>query len=202
MEVVGALLVWLAVSTCGEAASPTSPESGAPAVGPASSEALSPPAGDLATPTPQFPLGFSTNRVLTFLVPPSLTDPRHAEKLISAAQGGFVELDGFRVDIPKGALAEDTVITLDLPTTLPAANYVVADFGPTGLTFNKSVRITMPLLGVDLVDVNLDEVRIWYWNGSRWREPRGTATTTSVTSRTTHFSTYGARKGIDTTSGG
>jgi hypothetical protein len=42
--------------------------------------------------------------VLKFTGAPSLLQPRHAEKLITAAQGGFVELHGFRVDIPAGAL--------------------------------------------------------------------------------------------------
>jgi hypothetical protein len=147
-------------------------------------------------------LPFSPDSVLIFLVPPNLFSPRHAEKLIKADTGGFVELSGFRVDIPAGALQRNTMITIDLPTSLPAASYVVADFGPTGLSFAKPVKLTFPLVGVNLLGFDLTEIAIWFWDGTQWRDPVGQATLTSVSGKTTHFSTYGARGGIDTTSGG
>ncbi len=194
-------LAWLALASCGERPDPLGPETvGLEASAILEAEATSPfvagapvQQGDL--------LGFSKKQVLTFLVPPVLTDPRSASKLIPAATGGFVELNGFRVDIPAGALTEDTVITLDLPATLPAANYVVADFGPHGLTFSRPVKLEFSLAGVDLLDIDLDTVKIWHWDGSKWREPRGRIEDGSVVRRTTHFSKFGAR-GIDTTSGG
>jgi hypothetical protein len=146
-------------------------------------------------------LGFATKGVLRFLKPPDLTSSRHTSKLIRAATGGSVQLSGFRVDIPPGALARDTFITIDLPTSLPAANYVVADFGPDGLRFAKAVRLTLPLTGVNLAGIELAAVKIWLWNGTQWVSPRGKASPSVVQGWTTHFSVYGAR-GVDTTSGG
>lgn len=138
-----------------------------------------------------------------FLQPPDLTASREAGKWISAGEGGFVELAGFRVDIPARALKRDTYVSIALPATLPEAQYVVADFGPSGTTFRKPVTITLPLTGADLAGVDLSTVHVAYWNGSEWVNYGGTATAASVSSTTTHFSTYGARKGgIDTYSGG
>jgi hypothetical protein len=216
-----ALLTWIAAASCGEVGAPTAPDRSsstdrstfAEKAGPAAVDTPSPDLAaqaidDLVSPfevrsalSLESDLPAFFKEVLTFIVPPVLTDPRHAEKLIKASKGGFVELNGFRVDIPRGALTEDTVVTIDLPTTLPDANFVFADFGPSGLTFQKPVRITMSLVGVNLTGIELDWIKIWFWDGTKWREPRGTATETSVTRTTKHFSKYGAR-GIDTTSGG
>jgi hypothetical protein len=149
-------------------------------------------------------LPFSTDGLLSFAQLPPLTGPRSAGALISAADGGSVEVAGFRVDIPAGALAEDTWITIALPTALPVAGWVVADFGPSGTSFAKPVTITLPLGGVALGGVELSEIGISYWNGSEWEDYGGVAAATRVQGSTTHFSTYGARRrgGIDTTSGG
>jgi hypothetical protein len=149
-------------------------------------------------------LGFSTDGLLTFLQP-DLTLSRHAGGLISAAAGGSVELGGFRVDIPAGALDRDTYVTIDLPLGLPEAGYILADFGPSGTRFTKPVTITLPLQGADLAGIDLSTVKVSYWNGSSWENYGGAATSSSVSSTTSHFSTYGARSssgGIDTTSGG
>lgn len=106
------------------------------------------------------------------------------------------------MDVPPGALARDTYVTIDLPTTTREADYVVADFGPDGLTFRKKVGITLPLRGVDLKAVDLSTVKVWFWDGSAWKQPRGSASSGSVGARVPHFSPYGARGGIDTASGG
>ncbi len=150
-------------------------------------------------------LPFSPDDVLMLLQPPDLTGGRHAGKLIRATKGGFVELNGFRVDIPAGGLAKDTFVTIDLPTTLPEANYVVADFGPSGLQFRRPVKITLPLKDANLAGIDLSTVQVAFCNGTAWENYGGTATSAAVQSSTLHFSTYGARTdrgGIDTTSGG
>ncbi|MFN2433225.1 MAG: hypothetical protein ABR599_10505 [Gemmatimonadota bacterium] len=168
-------------------------------------EALGPEPGRAASLGAQV-WGFSTDGLLAFLQPPDLSGPRSAGKLVRAASGGYVELNGFRVDIPAGALRRNTYVTIELPASLPEAGYVVADFGPSGLRFAKPVTVTLPLRGVDLADTSLDDVQVSYWNGSAWEDYGGTATRSSVHSTTTHFSAYGARAplngGIDTTSGG
>lgn len=150
-------------------------------------------------------LAFDPTGVVTFIRPPDLTSARHTAKFIRAARGGFVELYGFRVDIPAGALKRDTTVKIVLPATLPEANYVVADFQPGGLRFAKPVKITLPLKDANLTGTNLSTIKVSYWTGSAWRNYGGVATTQSVQSKTSHFSTYGARSsrgGIDTTSGG
>lgn len=144
----------------------------------------------------------SLDGLLTF-TSVDLLSKRSTGKWIKAAKGGSVELNGFRVDIPAGALKRDTYITIELPEELPQAAYVVADFGPSGTRFRKPVRITLPLEGVDLTGVSLSDVYVGYWNGSAWEDYGGTASSSRVKTRTTHFSPYGARSGgVDTTSGG
>lgn len=147
---------------------------------------------------------FDTDGLLSFVELPDLAAPRQAGALISARDGGSVELAGFRVDVPAGALATDTWVTIDLPTSLPLAGWVVAELGPSGTTFAKPVTITMPLEGVAVGGLDLDEIGISYWNGSSWEDYGGVAGSGGVRGTTTHFSTYGARRrgGVDTTSGG
>nr|MBA2565928.1 hypothetical protein [Gemmatimonadota bacterium] len=159
----------------------------------------------LASAGPEEVGGFSTTGLVTFLTPPDLSSNRHAGKRISAARGGFVELQGFRVDIPRGALARDTFVTIDLPTTLPEASYVVAEFGPSGLQFSRPAQVTLPLAGANLGGIGLDKINVYHWTGTRWVDHGGDATSSSVRAPTSHFSVYGAgsrKGGIDTTSGG
>ena len=94
--------------------------------------------------------GIDLTGVLTYPGLPSLLAPRHAEKLIVASQGGFVELQGFRVDIPAGALPYDAVVTIDLPADLVLARRVLAEFGPHGIQFNQPVTLSFPLTGIVL----------------------------------------------------
>ena len=145
---------------------------------------------------------FSPDGVLQFLELPDLSLTRKTGKLIHAAEGGSVELNGFRVEIPAGALAEDTYITVTLPSTLAEALYVVADFGPSGTTFQKPVQVTLPLVGVNLNGVDPASLNVSYWDGSQWVSYGGRVTSDAISAATTHFSTYGARKGVDTPGGG
>ena len=79
----------------------------------------------------------------------------------------------------------------------------MADFAPHGLRFAKPVTITLPLVGANLSGVNLSKVVVGYWDGTAWKNYGGSATPQAVSTTTTHFSTYGARRGgIDTTAGG
>jgi len=107
-----------------------------------------------APPAPAQLLGLSLDLsgLLQFLGTPNLSAPRHAEKYIVAGTGGFVELNGFRVDIPAGALPQNTTVTIDLPSDPVLAKRVVADFGPHGLQFNQPV--TLSFTKDDLVVLN------------------------------------------------
>lgn len=143
---------------------------------------------------PSYALGGSIDLsgLLTYAGAPDLTGARHAEKRIVASQGGFVELNGFRVDIPAGALPRDTTVTIDLPTDAVLAKRVLAEFGPHGVQFNQPVTLTFPLAGVSLGG---SPVEVAWWNGSQWVGLGGSvnALGTRLTGTTPHFSTYGGK---------
>ena len=145
---------------------------------------LAPPADAART------VGVDLPGLLQFIGIPNLTQPRHAEKLIHAADGGFVEVQGFRVDIPAGALPYDATITIDLPGDLLLAKRVVADFGPEGMVFNQPVTLSFPLTGVLL---NGDPIQVSRWETDHWVGLGGwlSGGGTRLNGTTPHFSRYG-----------
>lgn len=130
--------------------------------------------------------------LLHFASLPDLSGARHAEKRISAAQGGFVELNGFRVDIPAGALPADTVVTIDLPTEPALAKRVVAEFGPHGIQFNTPVTLRFPLAGVSL---NGGPIEVARWENGGWTSLGGSvdALGAVLSGTTPRFSAYGGK---------
>jgi hypothetical protein len=150
---------------------------------------------------PSHLLGVDVNGLLQFIGPPNLLAPRHAEKYIRAADGGFVELNGFRVDIPAGALPNDTTVTLDLPTDLALAKRLVAEFGPHGVQFNTPVTLSFPLAGVLMNGSPFQVVR---WEDDHWVGLGGwlSADGSRIYGTTPHFSTYGGREKKDVMGGG
>lgn len=148
---------------------------------------LAPEAGPAHTLT-----GAIDGSLLRFATLPDLSGARHAEKRIVAAQGGFVELNGFRVDIPAGALPADTVVTIDLPSDPALAKRVVAEFGPHGIQFNTPVTLRFPLTGVVL---NGDPIEVARWENGAWTSLGGTVDVlgTVLSSTTPHFSMYGGK---------
>lgn len=134
----------------------------------------------------------SLTGVLRFVTLPNLLADRHAEKLIRASEGGFVELNGFRVDIPAGALAADTRITIDLPSDEVLGGALIAEFGPHGTQFSTPVTLTFPLTGVSLSGSPIEVAR---WEGSTWRSLGGSVTADGarLQGQTPHFSTYGGK---------
>lgn len=119
----------------------------------------------------------------------NLLAPRHAEKLIRASEGGYVELNGFRVDIPAGALAEDTRVTIDLPSDGLLASHLVAEFGPHGTQFSQPVTLSFPLTGVLLTG----PVEVARWEGDHWQSLGGSVEGLRLRGQTPHFSTYGGK---------
>jgi len=132
------------------------------------------------------------NGVLQFVGLPNLLGTRHAEKYIVASQGGFVELNGFRVDIPAGALSQNTTITIDLPTDNVLGKRLIADFGPEGTQFNTPVTLKFPLTGVLLLGTPIEVAR---WENGAWTSLGGSVNLlgTVLSSTTPHFSTYGGK---------
>ena len=139
--------------------------------------------------------------VLQFAGTPNLDPPRHAEKLIRASEGGFVELQGFRVDIPAGALAEDLVVTIDLPSDPVLAKRVMADFGPHGTQFATPVTLSFPIANAVLAGGPFGVAR---WENGGWTALPSwlSADGTRLYGTTPHFSTYAARGGVYTMAGG
>jgi hypothetical protein len=130
--------------------------------------------------------------LLHFSSLPNLAGARHAEKRISAADGGFVELSGFRVDIPAGALPADTVVTIDLPTDPALAKRVMAEFGPHGIQFNTPVTLRFPLTGVSL---NGSPIEVARWENGGWTSLGGSVNVlgTVLSGQTPHFSAYAGK---------
>ena len=60
--------------------------------------------------------------------------------------GGTGSTGGFLLQIPAGALAQETTITIDPTSPSPSTNAVgnAALFGPAGLTFSNPVELTLP----------------------------------------------------------
>ncbi|MET0396911.1 MAG: hypothetical protein ABW277_08825 [Longimicrobiaceae bacterium] len=144
----------------------------------------------------------SLDGVLEFVALPDLSGPRTASKRIRASTGGYVELQGFRVDIPAGALPQDTVVTINLPADPVLGKRVIAEFLPHGVQFNTPVTLTFPLQGVTLPPGGAIEVGRWENGG--WTSLGGTVSPNGkrLTSTTPHFSMYAARGGAYTMAGG
>jgi len=161
----------LAITAC---ADPTQPTLSAP---PSGSASLDP--------------DISLAGVLQFASLPNLTGTRHASKRILAAEGGFVELNGFRVDIPAGALPADTTVTIHLPTDSLLGGRLVAEFGPHGVEFDTPVTLTFPLTGVPWSG----DIEVARWENGGWTSLGGSVNLlgTRLTGETPHFSTYGGK---------
>jgi hypothetical protein len=130
--------------------------------------------------------------VLEFVSLPAPGSVRRVEKRIEAATGGEVELNGFRISIPAGALPADTTISIQLPTDELGARRVMAEFGPHGIQFAQPVTITFPLTGVLVPAGGVEVAR---WENGAWRSLGGSVSADggSVSSTTPHFSEYSAR---------
>ncbi len=137
--------VLFALAGCSDrAASPLSPEPAAPAALLGLDPVLSPVTSLLGVEP------VSLDGVLQFVTLPNLAGTRSVSKRIRASTGGYVELEGFRVDIPAGALPQDTVVTINLPADPVLGKRVIAEFLPHGVQFNTPVTLSFPLQGVAL----------------------------------------------------
>ena len=136
--------------------------------------------------------GIDVNGVLEFVALPDLTQARHAEKFVRASEGGFVELNGFRVDIPAGALPHDALITIDLPQDAVLGMRLIAEFGPHGIQFNTPVTLSFPLSGVSLSGAAIEVGR---WENGAWSSLGGwtSADGSRLQGTTPHFSSYSGK---------
>jgi hypothetical protein len=125
----------------------------------------------------------------------STTDGGTTTKKISAATGGTVTAAGFTLDIPAGALAVDTDITVGVGNGagLPSAASLVAsvyDLGPNGTTFTKPVKLT---IDVDATKLGTKQPVVSYLAAGAWVSLTNSMSATGgkVTASTMHFTTFG-----------
>ncbi len=105
--------------------------------------------------------------------------------------GGRLELGGFAIDVPPGAVTRATRFSIRLPGNPDKADRVVAVFGPHNSTFEVPVTLEFPLAGTTIAGSPTAAV-VW-WDGSAWQAIGGipTADGERIEARTDHFSTYG-----------
>lgn len=145
-----------------------------------------------AAPQPVLGSGSSLSGILAFIGLPDLSGTRTASKRIIASEGGYVELNGFRVDIPAGALPSDTTVTITLPADSVLGQRLIADFQPHGVQFSTPATLTFPLTGVLLLGGAVEVAR---WENGAWTSLGGSVNWlgTKLTGQTPHFSTYGGK---------
>jgi hypothetical protein len=113
---------------------------------------------------------------------------------ITAKSGGKLAATGGELDIPAGALAADTTVTVEIkdPSTFPGADAIainVYDFGPNGTKFEKPVSLTLDLQGVTAPEGKV--AKIAYYDGSSWKTLDDSKLEGGkVTATTTHFTPY------------
>jgi len=104
--------------------------------------------------------------------------------------GGEISLNRHKVSIPPDAVKDRTVISIEEPDP----RYVVADFGPEGLKFEKPVEVSVSYGGLDLGDIEEKDLTIYYFDPQTetWVDMRGMVDTVEevVMIRTDHFSRY------------
>lgn len=130
-------------------------------------------------------------------------EPDTASEEVTATEGGEVALDdGAAVNIPAGALTDDTEISIE--SSEPAANLpdfdsiqgLAYEFGPDGTTFDVPVELTLPLVGTP----GADEEAVVSWLNTetdQWEDLDTTSARGTVTAETTHFTLFVVRfKGV------
>lgn len=129
---------------------------------------------------------------------PGEVNTNTASKLISAAQGGRLDLNQASLVVPAGALATDTLLTVSTATpgaSLPDASSVkgmVYEFGPSGTTFGSAATLTLPASGAPaegkaLVISWLDEV------ANAWVDLASSQANGAVVASVAHFTRFAVR---------
>jgi hypothetical protein len=120
------------------------------------------------------------------------------EEIVAAATGGTVTAEGATLEIPAGALAQDTAITVVAASPgagMPEASTVrgmVYDFGPDGTTFSKQAKLTLPMAGTPAAGERaviswLDPV------SNRWVNLSSTVAGGTISASVAHFTSFALR---------
>lgn len=131
-------------------------------------------------------------------VPPGTIPPTSFNVTTS---GGTFSLGGgvVTIDVPAGAVAQDTMLTVQSAASPPASALLVGgsaiDLGPDGFTFQRSVQVTIRYGSLSLpAGVEGSELRLNSVVGGAWQPVRGSSAdqpSETVTASIRHFSTYG-----------
>jgi hypothetical protein len=126
-------------------------------------------------------------------------EPGTAADDVTATEGGEVALDdGAGVNIPAGALSDDTEISIESSEpddSLPNFDSIQGlayEFGPDGTTFEVPVELTLPLVGTP----GADEAAVVSWlntETNQWEDLETTTSGDTVTAETTHFTLFVVR---------
>ncbi len=115
----------------------------------------------------------------------------YIEQVISASEGGRLELLDVVLEIPAGAVPHDTIFSISIPDL----NVFYNEFGTNGLVFEKPVKVTMSYRDADLTGINEASIRIAWFNYQTgvFEDLACTVDTVnkSITAELEHFSAYG-----------
>jgi hypothetical protein len=142
----------------------------------------------------------------------SFKGPHSREEIIVkqwiGAEGGRLELDGFAIEVPEGAVKKERLFTIRFPAQRQQGKRVVADFGPHGAKFLRPIAIELPYAGTSIEgDPGVPTIVWWDADSKAWVDMGGSVTADGqrVRTETTHFSLFGLtlrRSGGVTVSGG
>ena len=94
-----------------------------------------------------------------------------AEKLITAKDGGTINLGQFEVKIPAGALEKDTMISIELVAKADFSKFETTDFFrllPEGIQFKKPVTVKVPYYVAGLrKGTTIEQSVLWFWHGGK-----------------------------------
>ena len=82
------------------------------------------------------------------------------DQVISAETGGRLEFFDVIIEVPAGAIDNDTTFSILIPDLSVFYN----EFGTNGLVFNVPVKVTMSYRDADLTGVVEESIRIAYFN--------------------------------------
>ncbi|MBD3401500.1 hypothetical protein GF420_01290 [candidate division GN15 bacterium] len=121
----------------------------------------------------------------------SLVGELYTEATISAEEGGQLVLLDVVLEVPPGAVPNDTLFSIEIPDLTKFHN----DFGTEGLVFDKPVTVTMSYRDADLSGIDESSIRVGYFN-EQTGEWEGVVCQVDpvnklVTAELHHFSAYG-----------
>lgn len=115
----------------------------------------------------------------------------YVEDQISSEKGGVLTLADVTLEIPPGAVPNDTTYSIFIPDDEVFYN----EFGTDGLVFDVPVTVTMSYRDADLSAVDESTIRIGYFNEATGQfedlECRVDFVNKTVTATLSHFSAYG-----------